>query len=105
MPDSPLSGKDVYNAIMAKIEPDLVENVLPTLDKKYAGESEEEHKARMARYDKAFAEYDKQFAAFMTKLQEEVHGIQKNARVIAEQKSTAEEAKLQEELLSQISAL
>ena len=100
-----VTGKEIYNTLMAQIEPDLVEDMLPLLDAKYAKETPRQKAARMARYERAFAEYDKRFTAFMNDLQEEVHEVKRAARASAEQEAAAEDAQKQEDLLKQISSI
>lgn len=65
-------AEQLYDTLMAEIEPDLLLASLPSLDAKYAGETEAEHALRMKRYDDAYARFDKEFASFMDNVQEEV---------------------------------
>ena len=64
----PTDGKELYDSIMKDIEPDLLMDVIPTLDAKYAGETPEQNAERQARYQKAFTEYDKRYADAMAAL-------------------------------------
>lgn len=48
----------LYDEIMRSIEPELVTDMLPTLDTIYAAETSEEHDVRMERYRLAYAAYD-----------------------------------------------
>lgn len=47
-------AKQIYNSLMAEIEPDLVFERIAKLDEKYVGESAEQHAARLQRYEAAF---------------------------------------------------
>jgi hypothetical protein len=53
-----LSAEEIYDMLMAEIEPDLVSGVIEHLAEKYPNETPEEKAARAARYTQAFAEYD-----------------------------------------------
>ena len=74
------SGDELYNMLMAKIEPDLMTDQLPLLDQKYNGETPEQAQARAKRYEVAFAEYDKQLAAYLAALEAKVRQYQSTAR-------------------------
>jgi len=67
------TGEEFYDSIMSQIEPDLVTNMLPLLDARYAAESPEEKDVRQARYDAAFEEFDRRSAEAMTALENDVH--------------------------------
>lgn len=56
-------GNDVYDQIMAEIEPELTTASIPLLDEKYKDETPEQAEERAQRYNRAFA-------AFHVKLQE-----------------------------------
>lgn len=99
-----LTGQEVYDSIMASIEPDLVSTQLPLLTEKYANETDDEKTARMARYEAAFAKYDEEFAKFMEMLHGEVRAVRKDARDTAEMKDKEEEKKLEADLLSKMQA-
>jgi len=75
------SGKEIYDGIMGKIDPELLFDNLPKLKEQYAEETPEQKKRRAARYNKAFAEYDKQFAAYMAELHGKVTQFRKQAIV------------------------
>ncbi len=68
LPELPIDGKEFFNTLMGAIEPDLTLDHVHNLKEKYAEETEQEHKARMERYKKAFAAYrakrDEYFAIF-----------------------------------------
>lgn len=55
----------LYDTLMAAIEPDLVRATIPTLAATYAGESPEQTKARMKHYRKAFQTYKKRMLTFI----------------------------------------
>lgn len=73
------SGQEIYDSIMAGIDPELTTAGLETLDTKYTTETEEEKAARAARYDSAFAEYDKQFDAYNSKWMESLRTYKRTA--------------------------
>lgn len=57
-------GDEIYDKLMAGIEPELVSGAAAGLKAKYADETPEQKKVRAARYASAFAEYDRQFAQY-----------------------------------------
>lgn len=87
------TGQELYDLLMAKIEPDLVTDQLPLLDAKYAKETPAQIKARAERYEKAFAEYDRQLAEYLGKLKEKVHEFQTTARQSIEHEVKEKEEK------------
>ena len=85
------TGEEIYNALMSEIEPDLVSNQIPLLDQKYAGETEEERKARMQRYTEAYAKYDAVSAKYIADLQAKAAAYKKAAYKEAEAKEQQKE--------------
>lgn len=85
------TGAQVYDALMARIEPELVSANLPTLDVKHAGENALQRAARYARYSKAFAAYDLAFRQWMTELSQAVQLFRRRAIRSAEEKSRGHE--------------
>ena len=87
-------GQQVYAMLMGQIEPDLaMDNV--AREAKYAGETEEQKKARFTRYTKAFAEYRKQSGQAFARMHQEVDAYCRAAVKFAEgQASVAEQEKL-----------
>ncbi|MFA5799546.1 MAG: hypothetical protein WC840_01135 [Candidatus Peribacteraceae bacterium] len=79
-----LSGKEVYNLLMSKIEPDLTTEQFQKLKQKYPEETNEEKQMRLKRYKKALEEYDRAFAEYVTGLYESVHNYRKSARKYVE---------------------
>jgi hypothetical protein len=90
-PDAIARGKQIYDQIMAEIDPELVTDSLTTLSEKYKDETPEQAAARSARYDAAFAEYDKRYAAYMTDLGGKVKSLQRTVRAGIENDERAEE--------------
>ncbi len=78
------TGEELYDRLMAEIEPELLTKNLPTLDEKYKGESPEDAKVRADRYDKAFAEYEKRLAEYMGSLKGKVNSYRRTAMQSAE---------------------
>jgi hypothetical protein len=78
--DAIARGLQIYDEIMASIEPELTSAVLPTLAEKYANETPEESKARGERYDAAFIEYDKRYATYMADMGGKVRSLQRTVR-------------------------
>lgn len=59
------TGQEIYDLLMAGIEPELITSALPYLEEKYKDETPEQAQERAARYEKAFAEYAKQLGDYM----------------------------------------
>ena len=72
-------AEQLYNTLMAEIEPDLMLDSIGTLDVKYAGETPEEHGARMKRYEAAYKKFDESFKNFMEEIHEEVRVSKRSA--------------------------
>ncbi|NOS68296.1 MAG: hypothetical protein HOO67_08150 [Candidatus Peribacteraceae bacterium] len=94
------TGEQIYNAIMAQIEPDLVTTSGVTTDAPIAGETPENFSARLEKYRKAFALYEKCFNAFVSHLQEESKKARLATRVATEQKLHDQEEATAEKLLA-----
>lgn len=70
--DNDALARDLYNTIMADIEPDLLLENLANLNAKYEGESEATKAARLKRYEEAYAKFDIEFQKFMNDVDEQV---------------------------------
>ena len=95
--DSEELAEQIYDLLMAEIEPDLMLANLPLLDEKYAGESEQDQKKRMARYERSYAEFDRQFNDFMNEVNDDVRDSKRAS--LAKQESDAKKSE-QDELAS-----
>ena len=94
------SGDELYNQLMAGIEPELTTDQLPLLSERYKGETTDESKTRARRYEKAFKEYDKQLKQYLDDLGRKLQAHQRIAMSSAELGARAEE----EDALSAIEA-
>lgn len=63
--DQGMVMEQIYNLLMASIEPDLMTQNVNTLEAKYKGEDAEAHRTRLHRYQVALARYEERFAALM----------------------------------------
>lgn len=94
--DNRKMAEQIYDMIMADIEPDLLLANIPGLDSKYAHESPEEHKERMKNYKRAYKEFDSKLAEFMGKIKKETRDSKREVMKTKEQKERhAEEAAMQ----------
>lgn len=59
------SGAEIYDGIMAAIEPELTTAQVALLEEKYKDETPEQKKARSERYAKAMEEYIKRYVEFL----------------------------------------
>ena len=83
-PQLPGSGEEIYNMIMASIEPELVSGQIPQLKEKYKNETPEQKKERGERYKKAFAEYDKRYDQYMLGMGAKMKAYHRGMRGAAE---------------------
>ena len=97
---TPLTGEQIYDAIMRQIEPDLVTTSGVRVDAPEDGENSEHFSTRMKRYKNAFALYEKCFESYVAQLREESKKTRLAARHAAEQKVHDEEEAKAEKLLS-----
>ncbi len=97
------SGEEVYNMLMAGIEPELLTSALPGLTAKYANETPAEKEQRDARYKRAFELYEKAFVAYLTDIQTQAHAFHREANVSLEQNSRTEETSFMSSIQSAIS--
>ncbi len=72
-----LSGPELYDMLMAPIEPELVSAAIPGLTERYAGESPDRAKERKERYRRAFEEYARRFAAYMERWDAQLHAFKR----------------------------
>ena len=100
-----LGGEELYDLLMAKIEPDLVSTALPTLDEKYKNETPAEAEARKKRYEAAFAEYEKQFKQYVQDWDVQMHAFKHAVVSSLEQASRDDENTAMGDLESAISTL
>jgi hypothetical protein len=93
--DAIARGQEIYDQLMREIEPELTNDVLPTLKEKYANETPEQATERQARYEAAFAEYDKRYAQYMNDMANKIHTFQRTVRAgIESDERTAEQGQL-----------
>lgn len=96
------TGKDIYNAIMGRIEPDLVTTSGISTDAPLKGESSAQFSGRMEKYRKAFALYEQCFSAYVAYLRDESKKSRVATRIAAEHKLHDEETAAADRLLSGI---
>lgn len=90
--DNRVLAESVYDMIMDEIEPDLLLANIPLMDAKYAGESTEQHDARMKRYVVAYKKFDLELNKFMTDIDTKVRITQRVALKQKEAESQLQEA-------------
>jgi hypothetical protein len=96
------TGQQVYDALMRKIEPELITANLKKLDAPYKNESEADRKARYKRYSKAFQEYKKQFKDWSDNLRNAVKNFRRAVIKAAEKKNRTEEETAMQALEAQM---
>jgi hypothetical protein len=67
-----LSTEDIYNFLMAEIEPELTTYMIPHLDEIYAEETKREREQRAKGYNEAFAEFWRRFDKAMKIWKEQI---------------------------------
>lgn len=97
-----LGGRELYDAIMGQIEPELTTAGLATLDQLYADETPEQKKQRAARYNAAFAEYEKRFKQYNTDWLGQFTAFQRQALASVESIDRADDEKANEDLFQRI---
>ena len=93
----PLASQ-VYDFLMADIEPELLLATIPTLEKKYESESPKEHEKRMQRYTVAYKKFDEAFKKFSVTVGGAVRDIKHDALKRKEQEATKEDQKAIDDL-------
>lgn len=66
------TGQELYDKIMAEIEPELTSEGKKTIAEKYKDETPEERAARMLRYRQAFDRYDEAYNGYLQTLRLQV---------------------------------
>ena len=78
------TGRELYDALMAHIEPELTSAQAKTLTEKYKGETPDQHAARMQRYELAFERCQQSYDEYMQTLDTQVKRYRKEAFTHAE---------------------
>lgn len=82
-------SREIYDSLMAEIEPDLLLASIPLLDIKYAAETPTEHEARMKRYAVAYKKFEEAFLAFKSGVKGSIRTAKKQSLREKEQESAA----------------
>jgi hypothetical protein len=94
-------ARQLYDVLMADIEPDLLLENLSSLDAKYTNETPQEKELRLSRYEAAYKRFDQEFNEFMAQINAEVHA---SRRAALQEKEAASDASDQQALTSLESA-
>ncbi len=86
------SGDEIYDALMSKIEMELITVNLPMLDEQYADETPDERKARYERYQRAYEQYDLAFAEWIKTFHLAVEACRREVMKMAEEKDRVADA-------------
>jgi hypothetical protein len=90
-PKFPPNAHALYNALMARIEPELVMENVPKAKEKYANETPEQREERRKRYTAAFKEYYKQMEEYFRTLRKSLKDYERNVIKAVEKGSKEEE--------------
>ena len=63
-PPPVISGGDLYQLLMSRIEPDLTQENLPSLPEKYKSETPDARRTRIERYNRAFRLYEEELQKY-----------------------------------------
>lgn len=94
------SGQEIYDAIMAYIEPDLTTAGSQQLKEKYKAETPEQFKARKKRYALAYDRYAQAYEGYMNMLNAQVDRYRRDSFAYAEVEDRAEEGQYLQQLAS-----
>ena len=95
------TGRELYDALMAHIEPELTSAQAKTLAAKYKNETPENHALRMKRYELAFERCQQSYDEYMQTLDTQVKRYRKEAFTHAE----AQDRSQDEDVLAQFGTL
>jgi hypothetical protein len=104
LPPPVIGGDELYDRIMAPIDPELVTASLPTLAATYAAETPEQAAARAERYRVAFEEYERQFKAYGAEWMSQFTQYQHQALASLEHADRTKEEQRLDDVLNQISS-
>ncbi|MFA6259495.1 MAG: hypothetical protein WCX29_02700 [Candidatus Peribacteraceae bacterium] len=85
------SAQELYDLLMAAIEPELTSSQVPSLKQKYAQESKEERKRRMERYRKAYIAYREALDTYTAQLNTQAQAYRRAAFAYAEERDAHKE--------------
>ena len=77
---------ELYDRVMALIEPELMSREIPKLAERHANESDQEAQARQERYQQAFAQYDQAVAELQENLRSPGEALKEQALQSTEKK-------------------
>ena len=88
----------MYDTLMAKINPELTTEGLKTLDAKYKNETPEQAKVRAAAYEKSFAEYDRLAETQLSKMKSASRTYRRQAMQTVEHMERKDEESAMEQM-------
>ena len=96
--------EEIYDALMAQIEPELTTSQIPLLETKYGNENVDEAKARQQRYEKAYMAYDEKFRDYRREVEERSHTHQRAVMKATEERMSQSEGRRVTEIETQFSS-
>lgn len=72
-------ARQLYDVLMAEIEPDLLLENIPQLDEKYKDETPEQKQERIKRYAEAYKQFDSAFNQFMGEVKAEARASRRES--------------------------
>ncbi len=98
-------GQMIYDSIMVEIEPDLTSDKVHRLDALHPNETEAKKKERMKRYAAAFKKYEERYKEYRQQQTEKLRRFGKGLVQSVERKHSSADAKVMDDLESQMSQL
>lgn len=103
LPPALPTGRELYDAIMGYIEPELTSEGAKTLAAKYKNESNEERETRLQRYELAFERYEEAYTGYLATLGAQVTRYSREAYSHAEARTRHRESGFLDSLEAQFS--
>ena len=100
VPPKILSGKEVYDALMQEIEPELISDNIPKLKEQYKNETPEEWQKRKKKYNDAFAKLYEKYDSYLADLDQRIHRYHRETVGAIEKQSRAGEERAIDQMFS-----
>ncbi len=97
------TGQEIYNAIMAYIDPDLTTEGSKQLKEKYKNETPAQFAARKKRYADAYNRYDQAYQGYMAMLNSQVNRFRTDSFAYAEVRDRNQESSYMDQIASMFS--
>lgn len=103
--DDTLAGQELYDSVMAHIEPDLLSANIDTIDEKYADESDVDRAAREEGYQNAFDECVRVLSLMKEGLVDQAHRYAQMQKATVSKKEAEEKEQNVEQAEAELDSL